>query len=333
MHVLITGAAGFVGQRLLAALLAQGSVGPSGGAAQAVTRIDCLDVSAGALQHENVHYHVGDIGDAAVLEPLITADTGLIFHLAAVVSGSAEADFDLGMRANLQGMMNLLAQARAVGHKPTVVFSSSIAVFGGELPALITDATTPMPQGSYGVQKLIGEQLIQDYSRKGFINGCSLRLPAVLVRPGAPNGAASGFSSSIIREPLAGREMVLPVPESTPMWSASPDVCVANLLHAASLPQSAWGTNRSVNLPGLVVTMNEALAALETLGGAELRAKVRVALDPAITALVDTWAAHFETPRALAMGFARDADFLAMVRAYIRDNPQAIKVAIRPDAI
>lgn len=335
MEILITGGAGFVGQRLVAGLLELEGLIPGGDTKQfsPITQIHCFDRAAGQITDPRVRYSIGDIGDPATVKDLINVDTRVIFHLAAVVSGSAEADFDLGMRANLQGIEHLLARARALGHCPQVVFSSSIAVFGGPLPAVITDATTPMPQGSYGVQKLIGEQLIQDYSRKGFIRGCSLRLPAVLIRPGAPNGAASGFSSAIIREPLANRAMVLPVEESTEMWASAPNTVVANLVHAAQLSQQRWGANRTVNLPGSVVSMRQALDTLESIGGATVRSLVTVQEDPAVKQLVNTWAARFETPRAFTLGFEPDAGFAAMVAAYIRDNPSDVLVPLNQGSL
>ena len=242
------------------------------------------------------------------------------------MSGTAEADFDLGMRVNLDGTRNLLDACRTSGHRPRVLFSSSIAVFGGDLPAVVTDATTPTPQGSYGIQKLIGELLVQDYTRKGFIDGRSVRVPTATVRPGKPNGAASGFASGIIREPLAGVESILPVPEETAMWVASPRTIVGMFLHALALPPSAWGWNRSVNLPGFVVTMTDALATLREVGGEAAARLVRYQPDPQVQKLVSTWAARFDTSRANAMGFKADRDFGQIVRAYVEDNPDAIRL-------
>lgn len=329
MRVLITGGAGFVGQTLAAHLLSLNDLILSGRpAGEPVTELICFDRVAGQLKDERLRYITGDIADAQTVDGLLDVNTPLIFHLAAVVSGSAELDFDLGMSANLRGIQNLLERARACAHCPQIVFSSSIAVFGGDLPPVVTDDTMPMPQGSYGVQKLIGEQLIQDYSRKGFIKGCSLRLPAVLVRPGKPNGAASGFSSAIIREPLANESMVLPVPVTTEMWASGPGTVANNLVIAAALEQGAWGFNRSLNLPGSIVSMQSALQVLEALGGPALRAKVSLAEDPSIMALVRTWAARFETPRALSLGFEADAGFDEMVRTYIRLHPDAIRVVL-----
>lgn len=333
MNILVTGGAGFVGQRLIAALLDLPAIVVAGEAARPIEQIICFDRIGSTLSDPRLRTVIGDMTDPALINSLVTDDIDLIFHLAAIVSGSAEADFDLGMQINLHGSMTLLEAARQAGHCPQLVFSSSIAVFGGELPSVITDSTMPVPQGSYGVQKVIVEQLVQDYSRKGFIRGCSLRLPGVLVRPGEPNGAASGFSSAIIREPLAGRQMVLPVPARTAIWAASPATVCANLIHAAGLTQRDWGPNRSLNLPGNVVAMTEALEALELIGGSALSSKVSIELDPDVMALVDTWAFHFETPRALALGFRPDPGFIEMVAQYIRENPGAIKARCQPEKL
>jgi nucleoside-diphosphate-sugar epimerase len=249
-----------------------------------------------------------------------------VFHLAAVVSGAAEADYDLGLRVNVDGVRALLDACRALPQPPTFVFASSVAVFGGDLPPVVEDSTMPTPQASYGVQKLIGELLVQDFSRKGFIDGRSVRVPTVVVRPGLPNGAASGFASGIIREPLAGVEAVLPVDPDTEMWIASPRTVVRMFLHALALPESAWGWNRSLNLPGLVASMRDEMAALRKVGGESAAALVREQPDDAVRRLVTTWAARFDTRRARSMGFTADADFESIVRAYVEDNPDAVRV-------
>ncbi|MFN5268442.1 MAG: NAD-dependent epimerase/dehydratase family protein, partial [Burkholderiales bacterium] len=217
-----------------------------------------------------------------------------------------------------------LQAARAQNRLIRILYASSIAVFGGDLPAVVRDDTTPTPQGSYGIQKYMGEQLVQDYTRKGFIDGRSVRIPTVVVRPGKPNGAASGFASNIIREPLAGRPVVLPVDASTAMWVASPRAVVKMLMHALSLAPSAWGWHRAINLPGLTVTMQEELAALEAVAGKKPLGLVQQQADPAVLRLVNTWAARFDTARALAMGFSPDQDFETIVRAYVEDHPEAL---------
>lgn len=327
MQILITGGAGFLGQQLIARLLADGRVrlqGDSGMQEAPIDRIVCFDQSEGAIRDPRVDNVAGDIADPQRLRGLVTRDTGLVVHLAAVVSGTAEADFDLGMRVNLDGTRHLLEACRAAGQVPRLLFSSSIAVFGGALPEVVTDATTPTPQGSYGIQKLIGEWLVQDYTRKGFVDGRAVRVPTVVVRPGRPNGAASGFASGIIREPLAGHPAPLPVPLDTQMWVASPRAVVSMLQHALSLAPGAWGWHRSLNLPGLTVSMRQEVEALRAVAGEAVAARIRSEPDEAVLRLVSTWAARFDTARARAMGFSADPDFESIVRAYIEDNPTAI---------
>ncbi len=329
MNIVITGGAGFLGQQLIRALVARGTLTLDGNT-RPITRIVCFDQGEGAFIHPIVANVAGNIADPAAVSALVGRDTHVVIHLAAVVSGTAEADFDLGMRVNLDGTRHLLEACRASGAVPRVLFSSSIAVFGGELPPVVTDATTPTPQGSYGIQKLIGELLVQDYSRKGFIDGRSVRVPTVVVRPGRPNGAASGFASGIIREPLAGVEAILPVGPETEMWIASPRAVVRMFLHALDLPASAWGSNRSVNLPGLVASMNDEIAALRRVGGEQAVSLIRQQPDESVLRLVRTWAARFDTSRARDMGFEADGDFDSIVRAYVDDNPDAVKVSARP---
>jgi nucleoside-diphosphate-sugar epimerase len=327
MKMLITGGAGFLGQQLIARVLAAEGLrlGDAGGnRIQPVTQIVCFDQGLGVLQDPRVRNVAGDISDAMQVRALVDRDTGVVVHLAAVVSGTAEADFDLGMRVNLDGTRHLLEACRAAGHAPRVLFSSSIAVFGGALPPVVADATTPTPQGSYGIQKLIGELLVQDYTRKGFIDGRALRVPTVVVRPGLPNGAASGFASGIIREPLAGHAAPLPVPPETEMWVASPRAVVGMLLHALALSPQEWGWHRSLNLPGLTVSMHEEIAALRQVAGDAVADRIATKPDANVMRLVSTWAARFDTARADAMGFEADADFVSVVRAYIEDNPGAI---------
>jgi D-erythronate 2-dehydrogenase len=337
MKVLITGGAGFLGQQLIARLLADGGIrlaghgsGGAGAAAVGATRLEpvtgitCFDQVAGRIDDPRVRNVAGDVSDAATMRSLVDAETGVVVHLAAVVSGTAEADFDLGMRVNVDGTRHLLEACRALGQQPRLLFSSSIATFGGALPPVVGDGTTPTPQGSYGSQKLIGEILVQDYTRKGFIDGRSVRVPTVVVRPGRPNGAASGFASGIIREPLAGVQAVLPVPPDTEMWVASPRTVVDMFLHALALAPADWGWYRSLNLPGLTVSMRDELDSLRRVAGDAVAARVVAREDEAVMRLVRTWAARFDTARADAMGFRADADFDAIVRGYIEDNPDAV---------
>jgi len=332
MKILITGGAGFLGQQLVQALLKQGSIrlADDGGETEhEISGIVCFDTVEGRIKDPRVSNRTGDIGDAKTVRDLVADDTGAVVHLAAVVSGTAEADFDLGMRVNLDGTRNLLEACRGQGQKPRLLFSSSIAVFGGDLPPVVKDSTTPTPQGSYGTQKLIGELLVQDYTRKGFIDGRSVRVPTATVRPGTPNGAASGFASGIIREPLGGEEALLPVPEETAMWVASPRAIVAMFLHALALSPQDWGWHRSINLPGFVVTMTQAMATLREIGGDAAVALVRHEPDAQVQKLVSTWAARFDTTRALAMGFKADSDFGQIVRAYVEDNREAVRIPVR----
>jgi D-erythronate 2-dehydrogenase len=323
MNILITGGAGFLGQQLVAKLLTKGTLDVGFGQ-QMIDSITCFDQMAGVINHPKVRNIAGNIADQTEVAGLIAEDTQAVVHLAAVVSGTAEANFDLGMRVNVDGTRYVLEACRAMsaktGKPPRLLFSSSIAVFGGTLPAVIVDSTAATPQGSYGVQKLIGEQLVQDYSRKGFIDGRALRVPTVVVRPGEPNGAASGFASGIIREPMNGKEAILPVDPKTKMWIASPRAVVGMFIHALETPADAWGWHRVLNLPGLVASMEEELAALRLVGGDAALALVKYQPDEKIVKLVDTWATNFDTARARSMGFTTDIDFESIVRAYVADN-------------
>ncbi len=330
MNVLVTGGAGFIGQQLIASMLADGAmVVDDSGRASSISKIVSFDVAAGELRHPKLEYRSGDIADALTVRGLIDSDTRLVVHLAAVVSGTAEADFDLGMRVNLDGARNLLEAIRSQAQQPRLLFSSSIAVFGGNLPERVTDATTPTPQGSYGIQKYIGEQLVQDFTRKGFIDGRAVRIPTVVVRPGKPNGAASGFASNIIREPLAGLPVTLPVDPSTRMWIASPRAVVRMLKHAITLPSSAWGWHRAINLPGFVASMSEEIATLRKFAGDDAVRLIEPRPDDKVNQLVKTWAANLDTSRANSMGFVADQNFDEVVRGYIEDNRSAVKIAVR----
>ncbi len=324
MKILITGAAGFLGQQLIDRLLSDGVIRLAGAEPVPVDGIVGFDQVIGAHRDPRLTNVAGDISDAATVEALVDASVGAVFHLAAVVSGTAEADFDLGLRVNLDGTRVLLEALRHRGERPVLLFSSSIAVFGGDLPEVVDDRTTPTPQGSYGIQKLAGELLVQDYSRKGFVDGRCVRVPTVVVRPGAPNGAASGFASGIIREPLAGLEAVLPVSAQTEMWVASPRAVIDMFLHAIGLPEAAWGWNRMLNLPGLTVSMQTEIEALRRFGGEAAVARIRHEPDERIMRLVRTWAARFDPRRAIGMGFRADPDFDSIVKAYVEANPGAV---------
>jgi nucleoside-diphosphate-sugar epimerase len=252
------------------------------------------------------------------------AGTDVIFHLAAAVSGECEADFDLGLRANLRATEALLASCRALGTNPVVVFSSSLAVFGASgdhpLPAVVDDHTLPNPQSSYGVQKVIGEQLLADYTRKGFLRGRAVRLPTVSVRPGRPNGAASGFLSGIIREPLAGQRAACPVDAATEVALISPGRAIKGLLCAAASAEEAWGGRSAVILPALTVTVADMVAALEQAAGPQASALIDWVPDPAVARLVASWPARIRAGRAGRLGLTQDPDFGSIIGGYLAES-------------
>jgi nucleoside-diphosphate-sugar epimerase len=315
MKILVTGGGGFLGSRLARALRARGELG-----GQAISGITLLD---GAFPGDTASCDAvkGDVADPSVLQKVVQADTAAVFHLAAVVSGAAEADFDLGMRVNLEGTRLLLEMLRRQCRRPPrVVFTSSVAAFGGELPEVLDDSTTPRPQTSYGAQKVIGEYLLADFSRKGFVDGRALRLPTIVVRAGKPNAAASSFASGIIREPLNGEVSECPVSADTGVWLLSPRRVVEAFIHAHELPPEAWGTNRVVNLPGITATVAEMLAALKRVAGAKVVGNVAWKPDERVQAIVRTWPVRFRTPRALEMGFRPDANVESVIRDYIADE-------------
>lgn len=320
MKIVVTGGTGFLGQLLIRALLERGRLSRADGTEAGIEQIVSVDQAQPGrlIVDDRVGYVVGDIGAPHFLSHVLAADTDSVFHLAAVVSGAAEADFDLGMRVNLDGTRALLDACRVQKRTPRVVFASSVAVFGGPLPAVVTDETTPTPQSSYGAQKLVGELLVGDYSRKGFVDGRAVRLPTIVVRPGKPNAAASSFASGIIREPLAGETAICPVEPDTAMWLLSPDAAIRNLVHAHELPADAWGSQRALNLPGLTLTVREMIEALRAVGGDAAVERIQWQPDERIRAIVRTWPARFDTRRADALGFVRDADFVEVVRAYAR---------------
>lgn len=320
MKVLITGGAGFLGKRLARKLLERGRLTGPGGA-ETIDELVLLDVvPADGFTDPRVRVLTGDISKPEVLRQAIDAKTTGIFHLAAIVSGQAEADFDLGMRINLDASRLLLDTCRAVGHRPRVVFTSSVAVYGGKLPEVVLDTTALNPQSSYGAQKAIGELLLNDYSRKGFVDGRVLRLPTISVRPGKPNKAASSFASGIIREPLNGVEAVCPVAPATKLWLLSPRQAMVSLLAGFELTADALGASRTINLPGVSVTAGEMVAALERVAGAPVAKLVRWERDEVVQRIVGSWPGAWDTTRAQSLGLSPDASFDAIVRAYIEDD-------------
>jgi nucleoside-diphosphate-sugar epimerase len=321
MRIVITGGAGFLGVRLARELLSRETLTDARGVARPLREVVLLDVVPPPdLGDSRVRAATGDLADPGVIERAVSADTDSIFHLAAVVSGQAEADFDIGMRVNLDATRLLLERCRRLAAPPKFVFASSLAVFGGPLPDPVPDDAPLTPQASYGTQKAIGELLVYDMTRKGFIDGRSLRLPTVTVRPGKPNKAASSFASGIIREPLAGIDAICPVARSTKMWVTSPRTVIANIVKGHEVPASAFGHTRSVNVPGILVPVEAMVAALRKVTGAEVADRVKWQFDPAVDRIVSTWASNFTPKLGYALGMTGDNDFEGIVRAYIADD-------------
>jgi nucleoside-diphosphate-sugar epimerase len=321
MHILIIGAAGMVGRKLTAALVATGVVGN-----QPISGLMLVDVVAPDLPQAGfpVSALAADLSHPGTADTLAATRPGLIFHLAAIVSGEAEADFDKGYAINLDGTRHLLDAIRRHGQIepwcPRLVFTSSIAVFGAPLPPAIPDEMAHTPLTSYGTQKAICELLLADYSRRGFVDGVGIRLPTIVVRPGAPNKAASGFFSGILREPLKGMEAILPVEDSVRHWFASPRAAVGFLLHAATLDTAPLGQRRNLTMPGLSATVSEELAALERFGGTKALGLVRRQRDDTIARIVAGWPQNFDASRALDLGFRAETSFDDIVRAHIEDE-------------
>jgi nucleoside-diphosphate-sugar epimerase len=325
VHVVVTGGAGFIGARLARELLRSGTLGVAGGAPSPVRRLTLIDrvpVAADLAADDRVTAARADL--AGQLTPGMIEGADVVFHLAAAVSAECEADFDLGIHANLRGTEALLAACRALGTSPVVVFASSVAVFGGSpsrpLPPVIDDRTAPNPQTSYGTQKAISEHLLADYTRKGFLRGRALRLMTVAVRPGRPNRAASGFVSGIIREPLAGQHATCPVPADTQVALASPAKAVTALLRAASCSEQAWGDRAAVTMPALTVSVGEMAAALERVAGPGVSALIDWTPDAVITAMMAGWPARVKADRAAGLGLTPDPDFDSIIRLHLAES-------------
>ena len=324
MKVFITGGGGFLGYRLALRLLERKTLGGPGGKPASISQIKLFDAAFPPNPDPRLQCVKGDIAEPAALAGAMDADTTSVFHLAAVVSAGAEADFDLGYRVNLDGTRNLLGACRALKSSPRLVFASSLAVFGGKLPAVVDDSITPTPQTSYGTQKVIGEYLINDYSRKGFLDGRSLRLPTIVVRPGKPNLASTSFASGMFREPLNGVVCECPVDDSTELWILSPRQAIESFVHAHDLPSSAWGTDRALTLPGITISVKEGVEALRRIGGNDVAARVVFKPIDRIQTMIRTFPARFNPARALAMGFTADIGIDAIVKDYIAS--EGIKV-------
>ena len=325
MKILITGGAGFIGSLLARALLAQGTL--DGQRIERLVLADRVEAAADLLADDRVRAAVGPLLGQG--DDIARARYDAVFHLASAVSAECEADFDLGLRSNLDSTRALLEGLRAGGNAPRLVFASSAAVFGGDapflpLPSLVEDHTLPTPQTSYGTQKLMLEQLIADYTRKSFVDGRAVRLLTVSVRPGRPNGAASGFLSGIVREPLAGIESVCPVPLDTSVALASPARTLAALLRVYTASRDELGGRTALNLPALSVRVGDMLQALETVAGAAVRALVRFEPDARVERIVSTWPARFRSVRAEKLGLTPDPSFESIIEQYIADHPAAI---------
>lgn len=318
MRILIIGAAGMIGRKLSERLVRDGAIG--GRRIDAMTLYDIVRATPPAGAVMPVAVETGDLPAPGEAQRLLAAKPDIVFHLAAIVSGQAEQDFDLGYRINLDGTRAVLEAVRAVGHCPRVIFASSLAAFGAPLPDPIGDDYLAAPLTSYGTQKAIGELLISDYTRKGFVDGLALRLPTICVRPGKPNAAASGFFSAIIREPLAGQEAVLPVSDDVMHWHASPRAAVGFLLHAAALDGERVGPRRAFTLPGCAVTVGEQIAALRKIAGDKVASRIVRKPDPFVQRIIAGWPRRFETKRARDLGFEAEQSFEDIIRVHIEDE-------------
>lgn len=322
MQVVITGGAGMLGKKLARELLKRGSLAGADGNPAKIDRLVLMDIAEAPdlPKDPRVSFVAGQVHDAGLMKQLIAGDTASVFHFAAVVSAGAEADFALGYRVNLDGTRSVLEACRALGRPPRVVFTSSVAVYGGDLPPVIGDEQPLTPQTSYGAHKAMGELLVNDFTRKGFIDGRSLRLPTIVVRPGKPNLAASTFASSIIREPLQGQDAICPVKPDSMMPLLSPRRTVAAFIRAHDLPAAAWGVNRALMLPSLDVSVTEMAHALKRVAGAEAYARIKWQIDPRIQKIVEGWPGRLNSKRARAMGFESDASVDAIIQAFIEDD-------------
>jgi len=321
MRVIVTGGAGFLGHRLALALLARDALTDARGQRRRIRELLRVDVAAAEpIDDPRVRTQAGDIADPAFVARVFADGADSVFHMAAVVSGEAEQDFDLGWRVNVDATRGVLEACRQLPAAPKLVFTSSVAVFGGHLPDVVADEQPLAPQSSYGVQKTIAEYMVYDFTRKGFVDGRSLRLPTIAVRPGRPNRAASSFASGMIREPLAGVEGVCPVPPGTHMWLSSPRVAIDNLVIGHEVPAAVFGWTRSVNVPGISVTASEMADALRRVAGDEVAARVRWQPDPAVCRIVETWPRNFDATFGRSLGMGADDDFDAVIRQYIDEN-------------
>ena len=328
MRVVITGGTGFVGRKLAERLLRDGAAQGPGGERKDISEIVLFDQAQPIPPIEptnRLKIVTGDITDKAQVDALITPETGSIYHLAAVVSAGAEADLDLGYAVNLDGTRHVLDACRKLAAPPRLMFASSAAVYGGEPPLTVGDLTPPSPRTSYGAQKAAGELFVNDYTRRGIIDGRAIRLPTIVVRPGRPNKAASTFASSIIREPLAGQTAICPVSPDSKMAILSPRRLIENLIALHDMDGAALGFNRTVLLPSISVSIGEMDASLRRVGGEEAAGRIVWQPDPFIQNIVNGWPGAMEAPRAVALGLKADADMDEIITAFIEDDLPAQK--------
>jgi len=332
MNILITGGSGFLGARLARHLLAQPSVALAGASPRTIDRLwltDLVPPPADLASDARVHSLTGDLLNLLQSGSLALGGIDAVVHLAAAVSGDCERDLDLGLRSNIDTTLALLQAARLAGGAPLFVFASSVAVFGAApglpMPAVIGDDTLPTPQGSYGVQKFMAEQLVADFGRRGLVVSRNVRLMTVAIRPGKPNGAASGFLSGMVREPLAGLRATVPVAADTAVALASPDQAIAGLMAALVTHTDAWGARTALNLPALSTTVGEIAAALGRVAGPAALELLDWQQDPRVAAIVGAWPSRFDAARARGLGLLPDASVDALVAQYLRDHPQAVQ--------
>lgn len=319
MNVVITGGAGFLGKKLAQSLLDTNYI-EIDNEKRPLGQITLFDKVAPDGFADGVQVITGDISNKEAVENALGNQPDVIFHLASVVSGEAEENFELGTAVNLQGTQNILEHCRQLPMQSRLIFTSSVATYGANMPDIIEDDTAVFPLSSYGTQKAACELLINDYSRREFVNGRVLRLPTIVVRPGKPNKATSTFASSIIREPLQGETAVCPVTPETRLWVLSPRQAVKSLLHGANIPDDDWGNNRILMLPGLSVSVTEMLDELSTYGGNKLLARIQWLPNALIQQIVGSWPTQFNPKRATALGFAGDEDFASILKAFIEDD-------------